>query len=121
MSYCERSKSASLVPRQCIITFNALDALGRATNYSEYNTSGTSVYSRSATYDANSLVVNDTVSVVRGDGNWVNTTAYGYSDARGYEGGVTTSASTSVTRNGQWQQGSSLTYTYVWWEGAQQA
>jgi YD repeat-containing protein len=104
----------------------ALDAMGRITSDTEYQPDGTSLaYSRTVTYNNKTDVTQDVVTSVRSDGTWVNTTNYYYDsvgDGSGsYLGGVVKKASTSVTKNGVAQTGSTTTNSYVWWDGALQS
>lgn len=123
----------------------ARDLMGRVTAYREYNDTGYNgtspstnlVYERLATYNATTQrLTNETVTSVRADGTWVNTTTYAYganetSTGSGewqgtttggtYMGGAVTVATTSVTKNGTAQTGNTTTNSYVFWDGALQS
>ncbi|WP_082697758.1 DUF6531 domain-containing protein [Novosphingobium fuchskuhlense] len=114
------------------------DAMGRVTDYREYNVNGyvttnpstNAVYQRTATYSNKGLVTSDVVTSLQGTDTFVNSTTYYYNaDTTGkgvttggtYMGGAVTLSSTAVTKNGTSQTGSASTNTLVWWGGAMQS
>jgi hypothetical protein len=105
-----------------------LDAMGRTTSYSEYNSAGTSVvYSRAATYNNASEVTYDQVTAVRTDGTWVTSTNYDYDLETytgsgvwtgAYQGGVVTHSRSTVTKNGTSQPTNDTKNTFLWLDTA---
>lgn len=90
-----------------------LDQMGRVLSQSEFDSSGNTVYSRSATYDNDSNLLTDQVTDVRSDGTYVSDDIYTYNDLTSghFDGGVVTSETTATYKNGTYQA-TSLTQNY---------
>jgi YD repeat-containing protein len=112
-----------------------VDAMGRVTNYSEYDTNGTSVvYSEISDYDQKSQLTDQTITSVRNNGStndtWVWHTYYDYneggtwsssthtfSNTGGYDGGAIAEEETLVTKNGTTQPETNTINVYRWADG----
>ena len=95
------------------------DAMGRVTSQVEYKANGVSTaWSRTASYDAGSRVLGDTVTAYRDDGTFVTTSTYTYGT-----GSLLSSVSADVSKNGVDANApdSVTTYDYGWWDSAQQS
>jgi YD repeat-containing protein len=108
------------------------DAMGRVTSHTEYNSSGTNVYSQTSTFDAASLMTEQTTSSVMSDGSTNTTdTLFRYNlDVGGgtftgaYQGGVVTDYQTTNVHYPSGGGASTTTVsdtanTYLWWDAAQ--
>ncbi len=106
------------------------DAMGRVTDYKEYDALGSNVYIRDAVYDSKSEVTSDVVTSVRSDGTYVSSTSYDYGAAvvsggvttytGTYQGGDVAHSHTTTTKGGTAQPTTDTVNTYVWWDSAQQ-
>jgi YD repeat-containing protein len=107
---------------------SVMDAMGRVTSESEYNAAGTSVvYSKTATYDADSNTLTDSIVTVSGSNTYVqgDTFHYGAAVTSGgsttytgaYQGGNVTDDVTTLTKNGSAQPTTETTNSYVWADG----
>ena len=86
--------------------------MGRITLHSEYDTSTSGVYERTAVYDAGNEVTSDVVVIVRGGSEYGTATSYSYVDSSGqWQSGAVTTVGYNVIGNVT-AKGSVGTYAY---------
>lgn len=105
-------------PKRMELTY---DLMGRQLTQNDYAENGTTVvYSRSAAYDAAGKVTLENTSAAKPDGTWSAVTTYAYSASGQYLLGAVASQSSANSKNGSYQNSSTTTNTYQWWDAAQQ-
>lgn len=95
------------------------DLMGRVTGQIDYEANGTTVaYSRSVTYNASNQVTTDTTNTKRGSTVYGAVTTYTYGVGTAYALGSPLTVSTANYQNSSYQNTSTTTNTYEYWDGA---
>ena len=98
------------------------DAMGRLSQQIDYASNGyTAVYHRSVNYNAKSQVSSDSTVVKQNSDTITTTNTNSYGSGSTYALGAVTSVLTGNYKNGSFQNNSSTTNTYHWYDGAVQA
>jgi YD repeat-containing protein len=99
--------------------FDAMGRLGRQVDFA--SNGSTAVYDRSVYYNAKNQVSTDSTITKQGSDTITANNTYSYGSGTGYALGAVTSITTGNYKNGGFQNNSSTTNSYHWYDGAVQA